>query len=127
MIKKILIYSIAVFGIGFSYGQSIEPDARLQIKYTQSELQELKQENQEELKFLNFCIDNAFTLMSLPEGKSGASEIRGNVSIDDLNNINFFSLGYDLEEVNWQYYKIEGTNQMLVIFSREEIIKKMKK
>jgi hypothetical protein len=113
--------------IGFFYGQNIEADKRLEAKYSKAELVELTSNNQIKLGFLNYCIDNAFTIMPLPEEKRAASEIRGTIQINDLEEINFFDLGLELEEVNWQYYIIEGTQKMIVIFSKEEIENKMKK
>ncbi len=127
MIKKLLLCSIAFAGIGLFYGQNVEPDQRLKVKYSTSELQELKTNDQEQLEFLNFCVENAYIIMPFPEEKSGASEIRGTVELNDIDNINFFDLGYELEEVNWQYYQIAGTRKMLVILSREEVSRRMKK
>ncbi|MCT4580932.1 MAG: hypothetical protein N4A35_05900 [Flavobacteriales bacterium] len=127
MIKKLLLCSIAFAGVGLLYGQDVEPDSRLTVKYTKSELQELKSNDQEQLEFLNFCIDNAYTIMPFPEEKAAASEIRGSVTLGNMNEINFFSLGYELEEENWQYYRINGSQKMLVIFSKEEVLRRMKK
>lgn len=127
MIKKLLICSIAFFSVGLFYGQNIEADTRLEVKYSKDELIELTHTDQAELNFLNFCIENAFTIMPLPEEKSNASEIKGTIVINDIENINFFDLGVDLEPLSWQYYKIAGTNKMIVIFSKEEIENKMKK
>lgn len=127
MIKKLLICSMTFLSVGLFYGQNVEADKRLEAKFSKAELVELTHTNQSELEFLNYCIENAYTIMPLPNEKLGASEIRGTIEINNLNNINFFDLGLELEEVNWQYYVIEGTQKMIVIFSKEEVENKMKK
>lgn len=127
MINKLITLLIVFITFGSIYGQDVNPDSRLEVKYSKAQLNELKRTNPEELKFLNFCIGNAFTIMPLPQGKKAASEIKGKVNISNLEEINFFDLGIELEETNWQYYSIEGTQEMLVIFSKEEIERKIKK
>lgn len=127
MIKKLLICSIAFLGVGLLYGQSVEPDVRLEAKYSKAELQTLKGNNQAELAYLNYCIDNAYTIMPFPEEKAAASELKGVVQLTSLENINFFDLGLEIENENWQYYRIDGETKLLVIYSKEEILRKMKK
>lgn len=127
MIKKILICSMAFLGVGLFYGQSVVPDTRLEVKYSKAELETLKQNNQEGLAYLNYCIENAFVIMPFPEEKAAASELRGVVQLNSLENINFFDLGLEIEDDNWQYYRIEGERKLLVIYSKEEILRKMKK
>lgn len=127
MIKKLFICSMTFLSVGLFYGQNIEADERLGAKFSKAKLIELTHTNPTELAFLNFCVENAYTIMPLPEEKSTASEIRSTIQINNLDEINFFELGIELEEVNWQYYIIEGTKKMLVVFSKEEIENKMKK
>ena len=127
MIKKLLICSMTLLSVGLFYGQNIEADKRLEAKFSKAKLVELTQTNQEELKFLNYCIENAYTIMPLPVEKTEASEIRGTIQVNNLEEINFFDLNLELEEVNWQYYILKGTQKMIVIFSKEEIEKNMKK
>lgn len=118
---------MAFLGVGLFYGQSVVPDTRLEVKYSKAELETLKQNNQEGLAYLNYCIENAFVIMPFPEEKAAASELRGVVQLNSLENINFFDLGLEIEDDNWQYYRIEGERKLLVIYSKEEILRKMKK
>jgi len=127
MIKKVLISVVALFSIGFSYAQEVEIDSRLEAKYTKVELISLQETNASELSFLNYCVENAFNITPFPVEKAGVSEMQSPIEIDDLNAINFFQLGLTIENVEWQYYPILGTDKLLVVYSRETIEANMKK
>lgn len=126
MIKKLLIYSMTLFSVGLSYGQSIEADKRLEAKYSKAELQDLAENNQNELAFLNYCIEGAYTLMPVPGEKDISSEVEGSIKIEDITNINFFDLGMELDETTWKYYHIEGTEKLFVVYSKAFILKQIK-
>lgn len=127
MIKKLLICTITLFSVGLIYGQSIKADKRLEVKFTKAELVELEKNDPTQLDFLNFCIDNAYTLMDLPEEKRNSEEIRGTIQLDNLTAINFFELGLEIEELNWQYYIIEGTQKLFVVYSKDFLLNYIKK
>lgn len=123
MIKKLLVCSISLCGIGQYYSQHIKPDSRLEVKYSKKELQEF---NQEDIHYLNYCIENAYLIMPVPEGKDLSSELMGNVDINNLDNINFFDLGIVPDETTWKYYRINNKNKLFVVLSKQEILRRMK-
>ncbi len=127
MVKKILISMIALFSLGFSYAQDVKIDSRLEARYTKEELNSLQKNNAKELSFLTYCIENAYSITPFPVGKSGVSELGSPIRITDLNAVNFFQLGLNIKNVEWQYFPVEGTDKLLVVYSRETIMANMKK
>jgi len=125
MKKALIIALIATLGTSVSLSQTSKPDARLSVKYSKEELNDLKNDSPEEIRYLNFCIENAFYLAPVPTEKGKDASIRGTVKVADLNNINFFELGLDIVQDNYQYYRIEGSDQLLVVRSKDHIIQKM--
>jgi hypothetical protein len=125
--KKVLVVLISVmFSGSMLFGQNTEFDSRLLVKYSVEELNKIEKENPSEMRFLLHCIENAQYITPFPEGKEGAVEIIGEVEIRDINNINFFELDVELIQDNYQYYTIEGSEMLLVIKSKDHILKTLK-
>ena len=125
--KKVLVVLISVmFSGSMLFGQNTEFDSRLLVKYSVEELKKIEKENASEMRFLLHCIENAQYITPFPEGKEGAVEIIGKVEIRDINNINFFELDVELIQDNYQYYTIEGSEMLLVIKSKDHILKTLK-
>jgi len=126
MIKIIITISLVIITIASSIAQEEKTDKRLEVKFSQDELVELKANNLVEYEFLRFCVKNAFTIFPMPKGKENVSEIQEAIDIEDIENINFFNLGLSIEDEEWQYYPITGTDKLLVIYSRKTINEKIK-
>ncbi len=125
--KKVLVVLISVmFSGSMLFGQNTEFDSRLLVKYSVEELNKIEKENPSEMRFLLHCIENAQYITPFPEGKEGAVEIIGKVEIRDINNINFFELDVELIQDNYQYYTVEGSEMLLVIKSKDHILKTLK-
>ena len=107
--------------------QSKKIDDRLLVKYTSEELRTIKKESPEQIQFLNYCIDNAFYVTDLPTEKANKNDGRiGSIVVKDIENINFFQLGVELVQDDYQYFAIEGTDRLLVVKSIDHIKKEMK-
>ena len=125
--KKILIVLISVmFSGSMFFGQNTEFDSRLLVKYSVEELNKIEKENPSEIKFLLHCIESAQYITPFPEGKESAVEIIGEVEIRDINSINFFELGVEFIQDNYQYYTIKASDMLLVIKSKDHILKTLK-
>ena len=125
--KKILIVLISVmFSGSMLFGQNTEFDSRLLVKYSVEELNKIEKENPSEIKFLLHCIESAQYITPFPEGKESAVEIIGEVEIRDINSINFFELGVELIQDNYQYFTIKASDMLLVIKSKDHILKTLK-
>ncbi|MBT6438349.1 MAG: hypothetical protein HOK72_01500 [Flavobacteriales bacterium] len=124
MLKQIIVFtSISLLSsLGFSQEKF---DQRLLEKYNVEQLSKMQTESPADLEFLTFCLDNAFYIAKHDPAKDNKDLIR--IKIADINNINFASLGIDLQEKSYQYFLIEGLNQLLVLRSIEHIKKDMNK
>jgi hypothetical protein len=97
---------------GSSFAQQSDIDERLLAKYSAEEVEAMDQET---LAFNTYCIEHAFEIMPFPAEKEGDAAINGARNIQDLNNINFFELNVELKEDEYQYFKLLGTDKMLMI------------
>ncbi len=121
MIKQIFIGVIVLLSASGAVAQEQKIDKRLEKKYSVEELKKIQKENPQQLEYLNFVVEKGFTIMPYPKSKGTPKEISGEVEIKDLKNINIYDLGLDVLKDNWQYYKIKGTDDLLVIYSEDYI------
>ena len=109
--KKISLLIVALlFGLGV-YSQDI--DTRLSGSYSEQELKELMKTDQEKYTLLVYALDHGMEVMALPEGKG--AKLNGEVSLPS-GTYTFADLGLTISDSN-QYYRIEGTNTMLLVKS----------
>jgi hypothetical protein len=57
---------------------------------------------------------------------SGQTRI-GSITINDIKNINFFELNIEIIQDDYQFFAIQGTDQMLVVKSKDHILKELGK
>lgn len=114
-----LLFLMSVSLIGLSQNGAI--DARLKSNFTEKELAEMQLKNPANLEYLNFYVANAYEVTPMPSGKGAAHEIKGTIKIVDLNSVNIYELKLFPLQKDYQYYKIEGTDKLLVIISDEQL------
>ena len=96
------------------YCFSQDYDKRLLNTYSVDELSTLKKEQPENFKMLNYALDNALYILDLPKEKS--AEISAAINYDFNTKPTFLALGLSIQKQN-QYFKINGSNKMLVLKS----------
>jgi hypothetical protein len=87
-------------------------DARLGSKFS---LDELKNMSETEVCTHIYILDNGYFIADIPSEKSNDKELSGARNIADLNAVNLYSLSIDIKENQYQYFKLLGTNKMIVI------------
>jgi len=122
LMKNSLFLITFVLFAGVASAQSNSFDERLLSKFSKNELNEMQTVNPVAYAYWSFYAGNSYQVMDLPDEKTKSHEIKGTVKIKDVNTINIFDLHYTPLTKDYQYYRIEGTNKLLVILS-EEIIK----
>lgn len=110
--KITLLTLICTLFIGAGYSQQSDFDERLLAKFS---IEELNAMDDNSLAFNTYCIESAFEIMPFPTEKEGDAAINGARNIADLESINFFELNVTLKEDQYQYFKLLGTDQMLMI------------
>ncbi len=89
-------------------------DTRLEPHYSREEIQKMIREDVARYKFLVNCLNKAIFIAEIPAEKADGIKFNGTLNIDPDQNHTFLSLGLAITE-EYQYYKIEGTNKMLVV------------
>ena len=103
-------------------------DERLLVKFSAEEMKKLQIEDPEELKYLTYCIENAFSI-----GKTSKEKIKsqpdnyGAIKLKSLPINNFFELNLNINNRTAQYFLINGTEKVLVVKSKYRILKELKK
>jgi hypothetical protein len=111
--KQILLLTGILFTIGVSHAQ--EADQRLYKSYSSHYLEQLKSENPQMIRVLNYALDHACYLSAIPEGKDFGNLTE--ISLSSLTELpNFAELGLKIEKSN-QYFKVTGSQQLLVVKS----------
>jgi len=121
MIRKISFLALIVLGISFSI-QAQDVDSRLLVKYTKAELVKMQKENKSEYDLLVYSIDHAMYVTNYSEKKG---ENDGVVEMPEEGKT-YLDLGYKLNDVKNQFYKIGNTGKGLMILSRKALELQMK-
>jgi hypothetical protein len=96
--------------MAFASAQQI--DDRLLVRFSTDQLENMKKTQPDELDLLSYALDHALYISDAPEGK--------NHDLSEISNIeekNFLELGLEIKDTN-QYFRITGTNNVLVVKSR---------
>jgi hypothetical protein len=106
-----LLFSIATISFGQTY------DSRLEPHYSKEQIQTMIKEDVATYKFLINCLNKAIFIADIPAEKAKDIKFNGEIEIDPNAKHTFLSLGLQITD-EYQYYKIEGTNKMLVVLPR---------
>jgi hypothetical protein len=111
--KHFLILTISLLLSGYSISQKV--DETLSKKYSSEEMKTLKKVDSKKYELINFSLQNACYVIDNPVGKNTV-EFK-EISVPNLNKLNFQDLGLSIIEDQNQYFRIEGTNKLLVVKS----------
>lgn len=112
------IFTLLVLVLGFSsIAECQDFDQRLLGKYTKKEIVKMQESNPNEYQFLVNALDKGLFISEIPAEKAKDVVFDGTLKIDPKGTHTFISLKKDILE-RYQYYKIEGTNMMVVILPR---------
>tara|TARA_B100000809_G_C15140446_1_gene532979 strand:- start:7284 stop:7670 length:387 start_codon:yes stop_codon:yes gene_type:complete len=126
--KKILAILSLIICVSITQAQSTDSDAKLLAKYSQKELKKLKKTQPQEYIFAKYCVDNAFYVALSSKEKVAKNPTEyGEVTINDISNINFFSLKIELKQNDFQAFIIKGTDKLLIVKSKGFIQRELKK
>lgn len=120
----ILVLTVAlVLTIGAANAQHA-PDSRLLSKFSKKELKAMDAPT---LNYWTFYLENSFEIADLPKGK-GDDAVEQTISLKSMDkaNINIFKLGLEPHEFARDYYRIEGTDRMIIVLPHTEIDKNFK-
>lgn len=125
MIKNIfnlaIILVLAGVTLNVSAQNPTDRDTRLADRFSKKELKSL---SQEELNYWTFYLDNSYLIVDIPKEKPDA--VPASIKLPGLEkkDINVFKLGLNTHEFARDYFRIEGTDKMLVVLPQTEIDQK---
>ena len=109
------------------FGQNTEFDSRLLVKYSVEELNEIKKENPSEIKFLTYCLDNAFYIGDYPKEKEGKINLDGVKQVENINEINLYELNIEILDGRNQLFSINNNSKLLVVYDTKFLRQKFQK
>lgn len=115
LILKTLFFGLVLVFCCNSFAQTY--DTRLEPYYSKAEIQKMIQEDVATYKFLVKCLNKAIFISDVPLEKVSTIKFNGTLDINPDETHTFLSLGLTITD-EYQYYKIEGTNKMLVVLPR---------
>ncbi|MEX1190854.1 MAG: hypothetical protein WEA99_02690 [Brumimicrobium sp.] len=116
MVKITTIIAVIFFTTSV-FSQS-NHDQRLLEKYSEKELTELQTNDPSEYKVLNNALEKGVFIGEIPTQKGKDVQFNGELDIVPSKDHTFISLGIDLKENEYQYFKIKGTNQMVGVLPK---------
>lgn len=103
-----------------------KPDARLLQMYDAEYLQRLATLQPDFLQRMNYYLDNSYNIVPQPEGKAAESYATVNIAASETFNIFAFERDNKVSRdiASPKYFRIAGTNNLLMLLSENEFVKK---
>ena len=125
MYKSVFLFLAAALVLTMSSVSAQDKvDNRLLSKFSKKELKALDSET---LEYWTFYLENSFEIAELPKGK-GDNAVEQTIRLKsmDKKDINVFKLGLEPHEYARDYFRIEGTDKMIIVLPHTEIDKNFK-
>ncbi len=114
--KKLLLALSLIFMIGTNL-EAQEIDSRLLVKYKKSEIKKMMNENPTEYQFEINALNRGMFISEIPTEKGKDIVFDGEIKLNLEKEHTYLSLGKEITD-RYQYFKIKGTNKMVVIQPR---------
>jgi len=114
--KKLLLAFSLIFVIGTNL-EAQEIDSRLLVKYKKSEIKKMMTENPAEYQFQLNALNRGMFISEIPAEKGKDVVFDGEIKLNLEKEHTYLSLGKEIID-RYQYFKIKGTNKMVVIQPR---------
>jgi len=111
-----IILSLCVITITFWNASAQNHDPRLEPYFSKEEIQTMQKNEPSRYAFIVNALNKAIFIAEIPKEKTPVT-YNGTLNIDPSGNHTFLSLGLNITD-HYQYYKIEGTEKMLVVLPR---------
>ena len=130
LLKSSFLLGLILFSV-LSFAQNI--NTKLYAKYDSSYLKKLQKENPEKLDYLNFYAEHASYITDLPDKKTPnlialkkidrttGKVIESSITFNDIENLNFLEYNCKSLPTKSSFYRIGGTDKMLVVKSEKNI------
>jgi hypothetical protein len=96
-------------------------DGRLDVKYSKEDITKMMKDAPDQYQSLIFDLDKAWYVTDFPKEKAGQSDRSKAIQLNDIENVNILELNIEILDNDYQYFRINGGDRMLVIRSRKHI------
>lgn len=139
IMKKIILFISFIFVITvFVNAQSKYIDSRLYVAYSEEFLNEISINNPNELKFLNWSLDNSFTIIEMGVEKCEnlpylrymdveTKTIGGDVESIDVENFNIYLYSFERKHDKASTYRIGSEGYAIVFLSEKKVVENYNK
>lgn len=104
-----------IFCMNMAFGQTY--DQRLEPYFAKEDIQKMIREDIQQYKFLLNALNKGIFISDVPTEKASTIAYNGELNIDPEVPHTFLSLGLNFTAL-YQYYKITGTEKMLVVLPK---------
>lgn len=98
----------------FGYAQE-NHDARLLERYTSEELTSIQNNDPEEYEIIVHALKVGISIGDIQEGEGKVIVYDGTIDKDPTLDHTYISLGLELIDGRYQYYKFKGTNKLVIV------------
>jgi hypothetical protein len=113
MLKKFTTFCLLFIAV-FSYSQE-NHDPRLLERYSSEELTAIQNNNSEEYEIIVHALKVGISIGDVPQEKGKDIVFDGEIDKDPNKEHTYISLGLELKNNTYQYYKFKGTNKMVIV------------
>ncbi len=82
------------------------------------EVSELDAQSDQEIAYLEYTANNAFVITEFPKEKVGNTQRYSTIELNLEKVDDFYDLNIEMKENDFQYFRISGTDKMLIIKSK---------
>ncbi len=118
--KSILII-LGLFCFGSAFSQS-DFDQRLLVKYDAEQIAQLQENDSRVLDYWTYYLDYSYEIVDIPSGKENNNFEE--IKIKSMEKFNILDSKTKMDRTSPKYYRIKGTNEMLVLLSGDDFTKK---
>lgn len=113
MLKRIILFFL--ISVTF-YGYSQENhDKRLLERYSSTELTSIQNNDPEEYEIIVHALKVGISIGDIQEGEGKEIVFDGEIDKDPNLEHTYISLGLELKDNTYQYYKFKGTNKLVIV------------
>jgi hypothetical protein len=107
----------------FALGLSAQGyDARLLAKYSDVQIKKLQQTHPEIIAYWTYYLDHGYEVIEIPIGKGEV--LWQEIKMPSRKSFNILSSGLVSDRLSPKYYRIAGTNKLLMLLSGEEVARR---
>lgn len=118
--KTILI--LFFLGVSLSAFSQDDFDKRLLVKFSEEQIADLQKNHVDILTYWSYCLDNSYEVVDMNAGKN--LEMYPEINFKSAEKFNVLEINEKRQKVGKTHFRIKNSNQLLVLDSGDELVKK---